>query len=442
MSASIIISNLGPIKDVEIDLSRDMNLIIGPQASGKSTLAKIVYFCKRISDYSVDYLVDKDNFLSIPKRERYISYLKYIRKKYMDSFGTTKHYSRLFRVEYKYKNGERITIVLEAKGYVRFAFSKKIEEQMKELIDSTSLLYENNRKSEGTSAYEALLDNIELIKETRKQLTKTVRDIFGDDSSTLYIPAGRSLLSVLSEQIESVKADALDLPMRDFINYINTTRTRFGIRLDTMVGDYVKTIKGQIKNSNVELAERIIKEILKAEYVNDADGEKLYIDESHWVKLIYGSSGQHEALWILLILFIIILEDRKTFVIIEEPEAHLYPFAQRKIVELISLTMNSSQSQMMITTHSPYVMTTANLLIQSSYVENRIRSNPSEIVIPRQLRINHKNVCAYKLDGLGNMVSIIDDDTGLMRTGEIDKLSEIINDESEKLIDLEIKYGL
>ena len=40
----IIIRNIGPIKESELELKR-FNFIIGPQSSGKSTVAKILSTC-------------------------------------------------------------------------------------------------------------------------------------------------------------------------------------------------------------------------------------------------------------------------------------------------------------------------------------------------------------------------------------------------------------
>ena len=42
------IFRLGPIKDCEVDISNFM-ILTGPQASGKSTLAKSIFFFKNIN---------------------------------------------------------------------------------------------------------------------------------------------------------------------------------------------------------------------------------------------------------------------------------------------------------------------------------------------------------------------------------------------------------
>ncbi len=52
---------------------------------------------------------------------------------------------------------------------------------------------------------------------------------------------------------------------------------------------------------------------------------------------MYGSSGQQEVLWILMLAFATILEKNKSFIIIEEPEAHLFPIAQKDVMSLVSL---------------------------------------------------------------------------------------------------------
>lgn len=52
--------------------------------------------------------------------------------------------------------------------------------------------------------------------------------------------------------------------------------------------------------------------------------------------------------------------------------------------------MNSSNSKFLVTTHSPYILSSANLLIQSAIVENHPAVRNEETVIKKQLRIPQK----------------------------------------------------
>ena len=44
----ITIKKFGPVKDIEFTLDRQYNVVIGEQATGKSTLAKCIYFFKDV----------------------------------------------------------------------------------------------------------------------------------------------------------------------------------------------------------------------------------------------------------------------------------------------------------------------------------------------------------------------------------------------------------
>ena len=44
MTKKLIIKNIGPIKDIELSISK-VNIFMGQQSSGKSTIAKILSFC-------------------------------------------------------------------------------------------------------------------------------------------------------------------------------------------------------------------------------------------------------------------------------------------------------------------------------------------------------------------------------------------------------------
>lgn len=435
------INNFGPISKLKINVQKKVNFVIGPQASGKSTIGKVLFFCKKIRDYYVDYIL-QDGFFRTHPNELYINYLKYVRKNFMGCFGTTKHMLP-FTIKYTYPNNEMITITLRD-GYAFFEFTESLGSRIKDSFLEAYNVYKNNLIQEGWSYFENFNARLQLKNEIKSHFTELSSKIFGFDEEIIYIPAGRSLLSVLSDQVDSIDISILDLSMREFIERIRITRSRFGSKLDSIVADYLKTVQGSIKNADIGIAQELIKHILKADYVNDSDGEKLYFSDERWVKLIYGSSGQQESLWILLLLFITILENKRSYIILEEPEAHLYPISQKYIVELIALTINSSDSKFFITTHSPYILSSANLLIQSAMVESRLAGKNEEVIVRKQLRMLPQGVGAYKIEETDyfKIKNIIDKKVGLIQSIEIDTISNQINEASEKLDELEIKYDM
>ena len=187
----------------------------------------------------------------------------------------------------------------------------------------------------------------------------------------------------------------------------------------------------------------LARKVLRGDYVNESDGEKLYYSDREYVKLMYASSGQQEVLWILLLIFIRILEQRKVFLVLEEPEAHLFPSAQKDIIELIALLINSTGSTVFITTHSPYILTSINLSVYSAKVENRISSSTTPIV-KKLLRISPNQMDAFIIDNSNGFIfnSIKDKDEQLIDATQIDGISNFINQATERIMDLEIQHDM
>lgn len=432
MNHKILIRNFGPIKDAEIHLNNNFQILIGSQASGKSTLCKIVYFCQKIRDYTLDFLMNSEQFTKNHKNEYFNNYLKFMTKQFIGCFGTTKHMKR-FRITYLFDE-KKIEICLNNDGYVRFSFNDILKMEIYSLIEEASDMFLNRLNNEVAS----IMDNITAIGVMKRHLTEVLFSIFKNEAEIIYIPAGRSLLATMSEQLHDISVSEMDLTMQEFVKLIRATKSQFGTKIPEMVQNYTKTVKGQINNSAVTHAYELIKKILKADYVNDSDGEKIYFDEYHWVKLMYGSSGQQEALWILMLTLIIILENRRAFVVIEEPEAHLFPIAQKDMISLIALMVNATDSRVIITTHSPYILTSSNILLYSEKVENNNRGEEKP-VIPRSIRLSYHKFAAYKVENTADsLTSLMDENSHMISTDYIDKVSEITNNELEHLLDMEI----
>ena len=318
--------------------------------------------------------MSSEQFTENHKNEYFNNYLKKMTKQFMGCFGTTKHMQR-FEIRYIFQE-KSIRIFLNEDGYVRFFFDTDLRNEIYALINEAADMFLNKLDYEVST----IMDNITAMGVMKQHLNVVLSSLFGNKSEIIYVPAGRSLLATMSEQLQDVSVDEMDLTMQEFIRLIRTTRSKFGSKIPEMVKVYTKTVKGQINNNALDHAYRLIKRILKADYTSESDGEKIYFDDSHWVKLMYGSSGQQEALWILMLAFSIILEKRDAYFIIEEPEAHLFPIAQKDMVSLISLMSNVTGSRVIITTHSPYVLTSINILLYSGKVERAHTKNEKDVI--------------------------------------------------------------
>ena len=431
----IQIENFGPVNYAEIDLDKNIQVYIGTQASGKSTICKAIYFCRKIRDYTLEFLLDSVQFSENHKNEYFNNYCKFLTRQFMGCSGKTRHMQKFFIV-YR-KNEREITIRLNSDGYVRFGLDPELKHGIKKLIADAAGMFSDHSHEK----FDNIIDNITALGLMRKQFQEMLKLLFGDESDVIYIPAGRSLLAIMSEQLQDFSISDMDLTMQEFIKLIRITKKKFGTKIPEMITDYTKTVKGQINNTSVDYAYCLIKKILRADYTSESDGEKIYFDERHWVKLMYGSSGQQEVLWILMLLFVAILEKKKSFIIVEEPEAHLFPIAQKEVISLISLMVNTTQSNVIITTHSPYILTSMNLLLYSDKVEKSQRS-AEKVIIAKNLRISYETTAAYRLsdfsDGRNQLENILDNESHLIDTDYIDEVSSITNEELELLISKEL----
>lgn len=434
--AIVHIYNFGPIGEVSVDLEKNMQVFVGPQASGKSTICKAIYFCQKIRDYTLEFLMESEQFMENHQNEYFNNFLKFLTKQFMGCFGKTTH-MRKFTILYEFGE-KRISIKLNKDGYVRFRFDDKLKSEILKLMDEVADMYLDKLKN---SEVRSLIANVNELAIMKQILWKDLCLYFENDSEIIYIPAGRSLLATMSEKLRDFSISDIDLTMQEFINLIWKTKSKFGSKIPEIVKDYTKTVKGQINNSSVDLAYGLIRKIFKADYISESDGEKIYFDERHWVKLMYSSSGQQEILWILMLIFITILEKKNSVVVIEEPEAHLFPIAQKDVVNLVSLMVHTTNSKVILTTHSPYILTSLNILLYSGKVESGRKGN-SQVVIPKSFRIPYTEFSAFKIENLQGggqcFESLLDEESHMIQTNYIDEVSSITNHELELLFDVEM----
>ena len=125
---------------------------------------------------------------------------------------------------------------------------------------------------------------------------------------------------------------------------------------------------------------------------------------------------------------------RKSFFIIEEPESHLFPNAQKLITEFISLAKNDG-NKVLLTTHSPYILGTINNMLYANRISKQVDQGVLGDIMPPSKWLDFKNLAAYYVDA-GSIHSCLDDEFESIQNEIIDGASEDINTDFEKMADL------
>jgi hypothetical protein len=135
-------------------------------------------------------------------------------------------------------------------------------------------------------------------------------------------------------------------------------------------------------------------------------------------------------------------EKRPEITFIEEPEAHLFPSAQSRLLQALVGFVNVPQlnRQLILTTHSPYVLSKINNLIKAGDLEKRLSKSYMPVLnslIPKRSRLTTGTVRAYAIvEGVTR--SILDED-GLINADYLDDISNEIGNEFSKLLELEFQ---
>jgi hypothetical protein len=138
----------------------------------------------------------------------------------------------------------------------------------------------------------------------------------------------------------------------------------------------------------------------------------------------------------LLSLFLIVLENSQSLVVIEEPESHLYPDAQKQVVELIAFVFNVLKCDFIVTTHSPYVLAFVNNLLYANELSKGASVRQVGSVVPRDYWINAGDVAGYFVDQ-GQACPMLDRDVPALKWELLDHASDEINDLFNKMLDIE-----
>lgn len=410
------IEHFGPIQHIELTLNRKFNVFIGEQATGKSTIVKCIYFFKDLITNFDDLLFSHPSLTRITNERLLLNeFYQKARQDFIKSFG--KHNQQAdFRISYIYENG-REAVVECLNEEVSFQFDEDTEKDILELI----LEYSNAAGRE---------QNAKQAMSVVPFYSFLLYNLFEMYSRPIFVPACRAQFGIsASMSLKQIKTeDIFNESMMRNVMYFKYFTDIFS-KNDVYRNYEKKNISKQVILENVNLFYKIKKRIIKGDFVWDKSKEQpeITLESGIRIPLEFGSSGQQESVWILNLLTMILYDAGKSFVVIEEPEAHLYPSAQFELVKLIVLVANITDSQIMVTTHSPYILSAFNLLAYSGKKEKYV----DEGIIEKPFRIMPSTLDAYKLK-TGECKRIYDT-INLVDADEIDEVSDYINDQMDAI---------
>lgn len=421
MQTKLIIHNLGAIKDCELTLD-DFTVLTGAQASGKSTIAKCIYFFRTIKEDFFSEIMRYKMPITHQADQKIIKRINStIRSKFLQLFGSSMAMSEDMFIKYYYADETWVEVHLKLDQGATFINPRFVITEFSPNIRN----------------YISSVDKNSVV--TKEELRFELKELFHDEYDIIYIPAGRSLITLLTAQLNYIFATmddeqkrSLDYCTQKYIEQILKIRTAF----DTGVkGLIARTDTERLKS--IKIAQKCTDNVLHGEYVYTENEERFYFTDNHggrrYVRLNYTSSGQQESVWIFNILIYLLANKAKAFVIVEEPEAHLYPDAQKIISEMLALASNNS-CQLLVTTHSPYILGAINNLIYANYLSAQHDVND---VVNKYFYIKNHN--AYYVQD-GKITSCLEDSEEKLICNEIiDGASETINNTYDALFNFTVK---
>ncbi|MEG4520009.1 MULTISPECIES: AAA family ATPase [unclassified Microcoleus] len=428
MAEKLIVRNFAGIKNLEIEIKR-INILIGPQASGKSVCAKLLFYFKNFV-WEILSVVNNEQ----TKRNLDSNYSKTFEEYFPpDCWG-----KQDFFIRYEISNVFiEVSRKQDTKGRVSLSYSDFFKKQLADLRNLLKKAREES--SEITLSNNIINSSLFGHKFLKDHLVESLGSSIGREAAfnQLFIPAGRSFFANLQSNIFSFLSsnNTLDPFLRSFgstYETIKKLRIKYNIYLEPK---YTKDILEEIN--------RLIEQSLCGKHIQEKGKDFLEVADGRRISIANSSSGQQETLPLTIMLAALPLLASPPVghtVYIEEPEAHLFPSAQRNIVELIATVFNTrkKQLQFFITTHSPYVLTALNNLLQAGLLYQESSEDIQhqlEKIVSRYKSLDVDDLSAYVLSE-GKCNSIVCPDTGLIDARVIDSVSDELAIEFDQLLNL------
>lgn len=381
------INDFGAIKKAELEIKK-INVFIGHTSTGKSTAAKLLA------------IFNSNELLGIPNGD--ISGFENLLKKYDIDFEIhenteiyykqNKYFWKISKGKFETNNDDADILKLNDKSTIikQFLTQKQDKEEFSSLIATVG----EALKKDDSDLQEIFLSLIIKTNIRSKHQFK----------SPIYIPAERLLISTFSNSMFSLLEAGATIP---------ECISRFGAL-------YEKARKKR---------KEILIDILNIKVKFDNENDTVSMADNAQISLKQASSGILSVLPLWTVLEYYLRAPARNLILIEEPELNLYPTIQLDLINWIMGKMKKSRSNIVITTHSPYILTAIDDLIMGNDIYTQNQTQPDIIkklgtLLPTNSLINFNDVSSYFFTENGIIKNILDKETRSVGAEYLDEASE------------------
>ena len=388
----LIIRNFGPISEVDINLKR-VNVIIGPQSSGKSTVLKVACFC--------DWMERQIEISQDPEQ--------YCNPSFFVKNLVTFHKLEGFMQEETYISYANDALSFEydaAKKDCKFSWGRGNKRWNYKRTKNAYIPSERNLVAAIPNWYQVSMENNNIFDFMKEW--EFARKTFTNKEKIIGLPFAYKYNT-------TNKADKIIMPNGQELNLTNASS---GLQSLTPLYIMIKYLTGGFyKEKHIKVEDSMFRDYLE-QIVNRECGA---MTKEKRQKIVDG-----------------IMTPYRTDMYIEEPEAHIFPSTQRDFVySLVSLLNGKTKHSCVIATHSPYIMTSFNNLIQAGLIAKESDEKAHKVkerFTYRQL-LRYEDVAAFSMQD-GYATSIMDEEYGLISADALDAASQEISDDFNFLISI------
>jgi predicted ATP-dependent endonuclease of OLD family len=418
----ITIKNVGPIMNVELDLNK-INVFMGPQSSGKSTIAKIISYC---SWFEKNYIL-----AAKPLKDFYSELLEFhnFEENYFCAKSRIEYKSANCHIVFSGKNKDKVQVTTTVD--VAHVFKNAKIEYIPAERNVVAIPGIGNYNKTHNNILAFLYDWVEAKSEIKKesQFVLPIKSLDNvayyyskeDDTDNIIIDNGKEIkLQHSSSGLISVT------PLLIVFNYIiNVIYSKKGIKsanvnlrakLD-LFDDKRKKQLTKVLNEMEDNRSRVnaIKEKMEALGDSLKDSDRIRKE----IEFLESTMELMQGFFNLAVGFDSDYNYSK--VIIEEPELNLFPETQRDLIYYMLSVLNSDERdhQIVLTTHSPYILFSLNNCMMGGLVKDNIPEKERESFASRNAWIDPKKVSIYEIHD-GSLQTIQDED-GIIEDNYLNK---------------------